>query len=347
MGRGERDGAGVDLDGCHGDVWALADDGEREQALRVVGKPSELVAAAKLDSLPLWLRWHDSIVSTLASAGNDADADRLLSELGRELAEDEQIAASLYQARLHGDMAGQLFVRAVEVPESLDDRPLGISARDAFSKSQRALDARDTRPSFLRLSFREALEVFLERRLVTPEEFLALNEAARNGAFSATRLASQQVIERAREALRRHLAEGGTLASFVDAVVSEQVSLGITPSAPSYLETLYRTNVQHAYGSGRLQQLEHPAVVEARPYVQYRTAGDTRVRPQHAALDRVVFNRAEDPGWRRFAPPLGFNCRCSLVTIRPGRVQGSQVRHSSELSGLGPDPGWSGPGVSV
>lgn len=226
-------------------------------------------------------------------------------------------------------MGGQLFVRDVEVPDA---------GRTALSRRV-ALD--DGGAAFFSLEFREALEAFLRREVVSPDEWADLSDSMRLRAFSATRLASEQVIQRARDLVERHLADGGTVRGFILALQAEEVSLGIEPSTPHYIENVARTNTQMAYGQGRLQQLDHPDVIRARPYVEYRTAQDTRVRPSHAALDGVVFDRANDPGWRRYAPPLGYQCRCSVVTVRrPGSVTASH-----ELShDVGPEPGWSGPG---
>ena len=59
----------------------------------------------------------------------------------------------------------------------------------------------------------------------------------------------------------------------------------------------------------------------------------------------MVFDRRNDSGWQRYAPPLGYNCRCAMVTVRPGRVDDSAVIPSTALDiELGPDPGWVGPG---
>ena len=267
---------------------------------------------------------------------------RSLGDVERELADDEGVAASLFESRMMARMAGALFVRAVEVPESLG----AVDEADLASElalSKRAL--RDERPSFLRLAFREAVELFLRRQIVTPEAFAAMADAERLVSFTATRLASELLVARARELVEAHLTEGGTLRSFVAGIRAGEAGLGIEPASPWYLETIYRTNVQMAYGQGRLEQLEHPSVVQARPFVQYRTAGDNRVRASHAALNGKVFDRSQDDGWRRFAPPLGFSCRCGMVSVREGRFDASQVVDSRELGDdVGPDDGWTGPG---
>lgn len=48
------------------------------------------------------------------------------------------------------------------------------------------------------------------------------------------------------------------------------------------------------------------------PNLEYRTAGDADVRPEHARLDGIILP-INDPFWRGHTPPLGFGCRCELV----------------------------------
>ncbi len=48
------------------------------------------------------------------------------------------------------------------------------------------------------------------------------------------------------------------------------------------------------------------------PNLQYRTAGDADVRPEHARLNGLILP-INDPFWLTHTPPLGFGCRCELV----------------------------------
>lgn len=52
--------------------------------------------------------------------------------------------------------------------------------------------------------------------------------------------------------------------------------------------------------------------------LQYRTAGDKKVRPEHAALDRVTLP-ITDPFWETYCPPNGWNCRCTVVQVRKSK----------------------------
>ena len=52
--------------------------------------------------------------------------------------------------------------------------------------------------------------------------------------------------------------------------------------------------------------------------LQYRTAHDARVRPEHAALDRVTLPPS-DPFWSEYYPPNGWGCRCTVVQVKKSK----------------------------
>lgn len=52
--------------------------------------------------------------------------------------------------------------------------------------------------------------------------------------------------------------------------------------------------------------------------LQYRTAGDGKVRPEHAALNGVTLPPS-DTFWDEYYPPNGWNCRCTAVQVRKGK----------------------------
>lgn len=55
-----------------------------------------------------------------------------------------------------------------------------------------------------------------------------------------------------------------------------------------------------------------------RYYLQYRTAGDAKVRPTHAEMTGITLP-ASDPFWEEFYPPNGWGCRCSVVQVRKSK----------------------------
>ena len=52
--------------------------------------------------------------------------------------------------------------------------------------------------------------------------------------------------------------------------------------------------------------------------LQYRTAGDSKVRPAHAALNGVTLPPS-DTFWQTYYPPNGWNCRCTVVQVRKAK----------------------------
>ena len=55
-----------------------------------------------------------------------------------------------------------------------------------------------------------------------------------------------------------------------------------------------------------------------RYYLQYRTANDGKVRPEHAVLHGVTLP-ITDSFWEEYYPPNGWNCRCTVVQVRKSR----------------------------
>lgn len=99
--------------------------------------------------------------------------------------------------------------------------------------------------------------------------------------------------------------------------------------SPWRLKTIYRTNLQSAYMTGRYRQMMDN--VEARPNWQYVAVMDERTRPAHAAMNGLVF-RYDDPFWEHFYPPNGFNCRCTVraLSSRDVESRGLMVRESGD-----------------
>jgi SPP1 gp7 family putative phage head morphogenesis protein len=72
---------------------------------------------------------------------------------------------------------------------------------------------------------------------------------------------------------------------------------------------IFEANMRSAHMAGRWQQLQANKAV--RPYLEYRTAGDARVRPMHRAWDGLIFH-LDDAFWDTHYPPCGWRCRCTV-----------------------------------
>ena len=80
----------------------------------------------------------------------------------------------------------------------------------------------------------------------------------------------------------------------------------------NYLRAEYNFVQSSAEMAGKWEQIEQDG---DRYNLQYRTAGDSKVRPEHAALNGVTLPPS-DPFWQTYHPPNGWNCRCTVVQVR-------------------------------
>ena len=80
----------------------------------------------------------------------------------------------------------------------------------------------------------------------------------------------------------------------------------------NYLESEYNFAVQSAQMA--VKWADYVADGD-RYYLQYRTAGDGKVRAEHTALHGITLP-VDDPFWDKYFPPLGWNCRCTAVQVR-------------------------------
>jgi len=186
----------------------------------------------------------------------------------------------------------------------------------------------------------EAAEYLRKRLELSPEQVQTIiarygPEAARvtRGMSSAVEAQVQAAVAEIVET-GQHVQEGmGTIRQALDAA-------GVTNTQPFLLETITRTQIQLAYGAGRWNANEDPAIQEILWGYEYVTVGDDRVRPNHEALDGTILPK-DDPLWEEVWPPNGFNCRCAVVEIfdRGERsappliveIEGVQVRPGADL----------------
>ncbi len=96
-----------------------------------------------------------------------------------------------------------------------------------------------------------------------------------------------------------------------------------------YATTVYRTNVSNAFAAGQWAEADQPGFREVFPAFRYDATRDSDTRPNHGAADGLIAP-VDDPIWDQLAPPLGFNCRCVLVSQTE-----SQLRRKGLIDGDG------------
>jgi hypothetical protein len=112
-------------------------------------------------------------------------------------------------------------------------------------------------------------------------------------------------------------AEHWQAADFKASVLALADLYGASGLRGSYAESWFQTAVlAQGFNQGVLLTFNAQPTRRLYPFLQFRTVGDDRVRVAHADIERVGLAAAPEwPGWLRFAPPLDWNCRCTLVPI--------------------------------
>lgn len=173
-------------------------------------------------------------------------------------------------------------------------------------------------------------------------------QQAQARAFTVAKAMRLDILETIRSEVDRALTDGTTLADFQRNLTPRLQSLGwwgkqiivdgegnaqvAHLGSPRRLETIFRTNLQTAYMAGRYREMMEN--VRYRPWWQYVAIMDGHTRPSHAALNGRVF-RYDDPIWRYYYPPNGFNCRCRVRALSDRNLKDRDIQPSSSKNYLG------------
>ncbi|HUV66987.1 MAG TPA: phage minor head protein [Sedimentisphaerales bacterium] len=156
---------------------------------------------------------------------------------------------------------------------------------------------------------------FVEARIaLTDAEISAINAQYGVEAASITGALSTDLEAKVAAAVRESTAQGLTVRDGSKLIGDAFARAGVVPSNAYQLQTIFRTQTATAYAAGRWQANQDPAIQEILWGYEYSTAGDDRVRLEHAALEGIVLPK-DDPQWASIAPPNGWSCRCTLMEV--------------------------------
>lgn len=160
------------------------------------------------------------------------------------------------------------------------------------------------------------------------QEFVGAHASALDSAFSKVEMSEamrrrltrsnyifsgMKAFHELHEAFPSLLDENGNRKPF-EQFLNEVQSIDKTYNA-NYLRAEYNFVSASAEMAGKWEQFMQDG---DRYNLQYRTQRDDKVRPEHAALDRVTLPPT-DSFWEEFYPPNGWNCRCTVVQVRKSK----------------------------
>ncbi len=183
------------------------------------------------------------------------------------------------------------------------------------------------------LSFLEAIQFAVSRKIVLPDEFYKLDLNTRQMATTVSFLSGIEQIETVIKSVNQVLIDGGSFSDFKKLVEENEIIL----SEP-YLKNVFRTNIQTAYGHGRWQQQQRNKA--NRPYLMYVAINDSRVRPSHLALNRII-RHIDDPFWLKYYAPWDFMCRCTVIALTEEQAFKYGITADEDLPVIAENNGWS------
>lgn len=164
---------------------------------------------------------------------------------------------------------------------------------------------------------------------------LSSEEYAR--AFAVARTAGYSVVNDIYEAFLASVGSRETAREFSDKLIPllkrKGWLNGNDGQIASRLRLIYDTNLRLARASGQWERYRRTS--NALPYMRGITARDDRVRhppkspSDHTAWDGIVLPFSH-PFWLRWFPPLGFQCRCSVVQMSRSQLARSSYSITDE-----------------
>ncbi len=160
--------------------------------------------------------------------------------------------------------------------------------------------------------FKDALREARRRQVIDINTFNDLDFRSKLKAFSVAGDLTNRSIDTILNSAIRALNEGKPYKVFAAELRASGLLQRVT--AP---ELVYRNAAQNAYSRGRFNQQQTQKTL--RPFLEYITFRDDRVRPNHAIMDGKV--AAQDSSfWSGNYPPNGHRCRCVARALTQGQI---------------------------
>lgn len=153
------------------------------------------------------------------------------------------------------------------------------------------------------LPFLEAIEFWKKRLVLASSIYTQLDKEVKKRAFSVAGINNLDELQTVYNAIQESVSHGLPFIEFQDKIADVMEAHGWTYPNNWRVKNIYRTNLQMAYNAGRYKQMAEENAT--RPYRMYVAIIDEKSRPNHAALDGMVF-RYDDPIWEHMKPMNGY-----------------------------------------
>ncbi|WP_413207981.1 phage minor head protein [Rhodospirillum sp. A1_3_36] len=172
----------------------------------------------------------------------------------------------------------------------------------------------------INLPFTEAIDYFKQKVNLPTAGWADLKEGMHARAFVVAGAVKEELLKDFREALRKALENGTTLADFrkdFESIVTKH-GWSYNGSAGWRSRVIYDTNMRTARAAGKWQQINRALERERKRgrilYLRYVAVLDDRTRDQHRQWHGIILP-ADHPFWRTHATPNGWHCRCTIQVL--------------------------------
>lgn len=165
------------------------------------------------------------------------------------------------------------------------------------------------------LPLQQQIAFFRGKRNVLTESYLDVWEAQHDTAFMVAGANRIDLLADLREAVRRAIEDGETLANFrarFDVIVAKH-GWDYNGGRNWRTRVIYETNLRQSYNAGRWAQEQK--LKKAMPWKRYRHSDAVEhPRPVHESWDGKIW-AVDDPVWLVIHPQNGWGCQCSTELL--------------------------------
>ena len=188
--------------------------------------------------------------------------------------------------------------------------------------------------------FTEAIEAYAALRVISREEADTIEAYARRRAWWISGVAQMDVANDAHQSIIEAMRDG---VSFDDwkktAGKAIEAEWGRKNSAR--LQLIFRNATSQAYNAGRLEQMEQPHIVTARPYKMLDVVDDLHTSAVcRQYISPPVVLPWDDPFWLTHSPPLHHGCRSGIRSLRRGPAERRGITKPEDLPDNPIPEGW-------
>jgi hypothetical protein len=163
--------------------------------------------------------------------------------------------------------------------------------------------------------FQDQIAFFRRKRDVLTESYLDIWESQHDTSFMVAGANRDDLVADLREAIRKAIEDGNTLADFrrdFDRIVSTY-GWDYNGGRNWRSRVIYETNLRQSYNAGRWAQLQR--LKKTRPWWRYRHSDAVQhPRPLHQAWDGMILH-CDDPWWQTHFPANGWGCQCYVEAL--------------------------------